>query len=131
MSERFLANENFPGVMVRLLRDQGHDVLYAAETLVAAADHLILETALSQDRVILTFDRDFGELVFRHRRPPARGIVLFRLGALSPDALLAFLQNFFTSEPTLRSYFTVASPGHFRQVPLGEPRELPSEPELS
>lgn len=118
MSDRYLANENFPGTMVKRLRDQGHDVLYAADSLVAAADRLVLETAVSEDRVLLTFDRDFGELVFRFHNAVAPGIVLFRLGALSPDALLSFLQNFFASSPTLRGYFTVASPGHFRQVPL-------------
>lgn len=120
MNERYLANENFPGEMVRLLRDQGNDVVYAAESLVGSADRLIMQTALSEDRVILTFDRDFGELVFRHRTAPASGIVLFRLGASSPDALLSFLQDFFASKPSLRNYFTVASPGHFRQVPLSE-----------
>lgn len=125
MSERYLANENFPAVMVRQLRRQGHDVLHAAETLVSAPDNEVLQAALSQDRVLLTFDRDFGELVFRYRKPPAPGIVLFRLGSLPPEALLNFLQAFFSSQPTLRGYFTVASPGHFRQVPLGEAHELP------
>lgn len=47
MSERYLANENFPGLTVSLLRSQGSDVLYAAETLVAASDHIVLETAVS------------------------------------------------------------------------------------
>jgi predicted nuclease of predicted toxin-antitoxin system len=125
MSERYLANENFPGSMVRLLRYQGNDVLYAAESLVGSSDRIIIETALSQDRVVLTFDRDFGELVFRHRSPPASGIVLFRLGALPPNALLSFLQDFFASNPTLRNYFTVVSPGQFRQVPLSGHRETP------
>lgn len=123
MSERYLANENFPGAMVKMLRDQGNDVFYAAESLVGSSDRIILDTALAQDRVLLTFDRDFGELVFRHRTPPASGIVLFRLNALSPDALLSFLQDFFASNPTLRSYFTVATPGQFRQVPLSERRD--------
>lgn len=120
MSERYLANENFPGAMVKILRDQGNDVLYAAESLVGSSDRIILDTALAQDRVLLTFDRDFGELVFRHRTPPASGIVLFRFGGLSPDALLSFLQDFFESNPTLRNHFTVATPRQFRQVPLSE-----------
>ena len=88
--------------MVRLLRDQGNDVVYAAESLVGSADRLIMQTALSEDRVILTFDRDFGELVFRHRTAPASGIVLFRLGASSPDTLVpARLFRFQTITPQL------------------------------
>jgi predicted nuclease of predicted toxin-antitoxin system len=123
MIERYLANENFPAGMVRALRDQQHDVLYAAETLIASPDHIILRAAVSQDRVLLTFDRDFGEMVFHERLTPAPGIVLFRLGALSPDALLEFLNSFFASKPILRGYFTVASPGYFRQVPLKPEQE--------
>jgi hypothetical protein len=57
-------------------------------------------------------------MVFRHRGPSAPGIVLFRLSELSPDGLLTYLRAFFEPMPVLRGLFTVASPGHFRQVPL-------------
>ena len=70
-------------------------MLYAAEELVAVPDSHILQAALQQNRVVLTFDQDFGELVFHHREPPPPGVVLFRLGGLSPDGLLAFLRAFF------------------------------------
>ena len=117
MRERYLADENFPGAMVRLLRDQDNDVLYAAETLISAQDEIVLQTAATENRILLTFDRDFGELAFRRRKSQAPGIVLFRIGSLSPEALFTFIESFFSSQPTLRGFFTVASPGHFRQVP--------------
>ncbi len=123
MTERYLANENFPAAIVRARREAGDEVFYAAEALVAAPDERILQIALEQDRVVLTFDHDFGELVFHHREPPPPGVVLFRLGGLSPDKLLAFLKSFFDSKPTLRGFFTVASPGHFRQIPLSRSPE--------
>ncbi|WNM63381.1 DUF5615 family PIN-like protein [Candidatus Nitrospira neomarina] len=63
MSERYLADENFPASIVKLLRTHGHDVLYAAESLIAASDEEVLREAVTQSRVLLTFDRDFGELV--------------------------------------------------------------------
>jgi hypothetical protein len=50
MSERYLANENFPAEIVRALRAHGHDVLYAAEKLLAAIYEVILQTALEEDR---------------------------------------------------------------------------------
>lgn len=118
MNERYLANENFPAAAVRWLRDRGDDVLHAGETLVGEPDPVILQTALDQDRLLLTFDRDFGELVFHQRLPPAPGIVLFRLRQLDPHALLTFLERFFATKPTIRGYFTVASPGQFRQTLL-------------
>jgi len=74
--------------------------------------------AAAEDRIVLTFDRDFGELVFRHRLAPAPGIVLFRLRELPPEAFLPFLETFFDAQPSLRGYLTVASPGNFRQLPL-------------
>lgn len=123
MSERYLADENFPASIVKLLRTHGHDVLYAAESLIAASDEEVLREAVTQSRVLLTFDRDFGELVFRCRQQSAPGIVLFRPGGQSPIEQMSFLQIFFSSQPKLQGFFTVASPGHFRQVRLGESSE--------
>lgn len=128
MTDRYLANENFPAVMVRSLRNTGEDVLFAAETLVGAPDRQVLSAALEENRVVLTFDHDFGELVFHHREPPPPGVVLFRLGGLSPDGLLTFLRTFFDSKPTLRGFFTVASTGHFRQIPIPRPSTRKSRP---
>jgi len=118
MSERYLANENFPAEIVHHLRRRGDDVLYAAEEMVGASDIELLRKALADDRIVLTFDRDFGELVFRHRQPAASGIVLFRLRQQPPDATLGFLRALLDSNPSLRGMFTVSSPGQFRQIPL-------------
>jgi len=78
VTDRFLANENFPAEIVRFLRERGDDAAHAAETMVAAPDAEIVRAAVREDRVLLTFDRDFGELVFRFKEPPAPGVVLFR-----------------------------------------------------
>ena len=119
MPERYVADENFPSAVVRLLRQQGHGVLHAAETMAGAPDEAILQVALDSDSILLTFDHDFGELVFRRRLPTA-GIVLFRLKLQPPTVTLPFLRAFFDSRPTLRGFFTVASPGQFRQRPLAK-----------
>ena len=118
MSERFLANENVPAAAVAWLRERGDDVVHAAETRVGAADEELLAAAHSEDRVLLTFGRDFGELVFHQRYPAARGIVLFRLRQQAPEVILPFLQSFFESCADFSGWFTVASPGYFRQTRL-------------
>ena len=118
MNERYLANENFPAGIVQWLSSQGEDVVHAAQTLAGESDTVILQTALAQDRVLLTFDHDFGDLVFRQQQPPAPGIVLFRLHQLPPDIMIASLESFFAGKPTLRGYFTVVSPGQYRQTAL-------------
>lgn len=75
---RFLADENLQSKIVAWLRSQGHDVLYAAESLEEATDAKLLSIAREEERVLITDDKDFGELVF-HRRLASAGVVLVRL----------------------------------------------------
>ena len=118
MSERYLANENSPAAIVHHLRLRGGDVLYAAEEMVGASDIELPLKSLADDRIVLTIDRDFGELVFRRRQPAASGVVLFHLRQQPLDATLGFLRALLDSNPSLRGMFTVYSLGQFRQIPL-------------
>lgn len=81
---KVLADENVQASTVAWLRAGGHDVLYVAETLRGFDDDELLATASAESRVILTDDKDFGELVFR-RRLAAHGVVLVRLGSAVPS----------------------------------------------
>jgi predicted nuclease of predicted toxin-antitoxin system len=74
---RFLADECSDAGLVDALRDGGHDVLYAIESLRGATDDDLLARAVSERCILLSEDKDFGELVYRLRRP-AHGIVLLR-----------------------------------------------------
>ena len=62
MQTRFLANENIPFDAVRALREKGYDVLWTREDSPGSTDIEVLEAAQKQDRVLITFDKDFGEL---------------------------------------------------------------------
>jgi|APCry1669189034_1035192.scaffolds.fasta_scaffold87612_3 predicted nuclease of predicted toxin-antitoxin system len=74
-------DENIPYAIVRRLRELGNDVLYASETDPAASDTHWLNLAELENRIILTSDKDFGELIFRDRLS-TRGIILLRLDDL-------------------------------------------------
>jgi predicted nuclease of predicted toxin-antitoxin system len=74
---KFLADECCDAALVDALRGDGHDVVYATESLRGETDEALLTRAFSDGRVLLTEDKDFGELVYRLRRP-TRGIVLLR-----------------------------------------------------
>lgn len=50
-----------------------------------AADHEVLARAQIEDRLLLTFDKDFGELAYRSRLPASCGVVLFRLSGPDPE----------------------------------------------
>ena len=82
---KLLANENFPLLAVKALQDLGHDVLWARTDMRGEADDVILHRAQAEDRLVVTFDKDFGELAFRWGLPASCGVILFRLRTLSPD----------------------------------------------
>ena len=68
----FLANENFPLPSVFLLRKAGYDITSVAVDNPSVSDVMVMQLAIHENRTILTFDRDYGELVFKHgHRPPA------------------------------------------------------------
>jgi len=74
---RFLADECCDGGLVAALRDDGHDVFYVPELMAGATDEAVLARAFAEERILLTEDKDFGELVYRLQLP-AHGIVLIR-----------------------------------------------------
>lgn len=64
--------------VVRYLREQGFDVISVSEALPQAIDQDILQYAVSDRRIVITNDKDFGDLVFRDGREHV-GILLLRL----------------------------------------------------
>jgi predicted nuclease of predicted toxin-antitoxin system len=59
---RLLADENISGSVVQALRDRGHDVLAVNESMRGAEDTAILSQAQAESRLVITQDKDFGEL---------------------------------------------------------------------
>jgi predicted nuclease of predicted toxin-antitoxin system len=88
---RWLADECVAAPLVAQLRAAGHDVLYVAESEPRASDIEVLALAHAVNRLLLTDDKDFGELVFRQGRP-VPGVVLLRLAPGSSTTRLARLQ---------------------------------------
>lgn len=76
---RLLANENFPRRAIEALRAAGHDVAWVAEDCPSIRDADVLALAVREARVLLTQDKDFGELAYRSRLPATCGVVLFRV----------------------------------------------------
>ena len=81
---RYLADEHIPRSVVQALRSLGHDVLWAAETGRQLSDATHIATADAEDRMILTEDSDFTDLIAEHR--PGSPLIYFRLNGLSRDA---------------------------------------------
>ncbi len=75
---RFLADESVDRQIVERLRQDGHDVAYVAEMSPGLVDETVLNQSREAARILITADKDFGELVFR-RRQIAMGVLLVRL----------------------------------------------------
>lgn len=82
---RILANENFPGPLIRELRQRGHDVTSVKDSMRGAEDREVLATAQEEGRLVVTFDKDFGELAYRFGLPSSGGVILFRLSRSNPE----------------------------------------------
>lgn len=81
---RFLADECCPLAVVARLRAAGHDVRYAAESDHRADDLALLAVAEAENRIIVTEDFDFGDLLIRDQHQ-APGVIILFLPHLSPD----------------------------------------------
>jgi predicted nuclease of predicted toxin-antitoxin system len=81
---RILASENFPGLAITALRSRVHDVVWVHTDAPGSKDRAVLKRAETENRVVVTFDKDFGELAFRLKLPISSGIILFRITTPSP-----------------------------------------------
>ena len=80
---RWLADECVDASLVAFLRSNDHNVLYVAEAAAGFSDAEVIALALSENRLLLTEDKDFGDLVFRRERA-VPGVVLMRVGPENP-----------------------------------------------
>jgi predicted nuclease of predicted toxin-antitoxin system len=76
---RFLANENFPGTAVAALIAAGQDVVWVRNTVPGMSDPDVLAWATRDERTLLTFDKDFGELARGSALPSTCGVVAISL----------------------------------------------------
>jgi len=118
---RLLADEKVAGDVVRALRAlrvEGHDVLWIGETGPGSIDEVVLDLALAEGRVLLTFDKDFGDLAFRRGRLATPGVILLRPRPRSPDYLVRFARAVLAQGHVWEGHFAVAEEGRLRVVPL-------------
>ena len=109
-----LADESVDRQIVDQLSLDGHRVLYVAEMAPGISDDAVLDLANQEGVVLLTADKDFGELLFRQRRA-TRGVVLVRLAGLSPERKAGLVSSAIRQRTSqLTGAFTVITPGMVR-----------------
>ena len=118
---RFLADENFPASAVRALRRAGDEVDWALEATPGLADQDVLKRALEAGAVILTFDKDFGELAWRTRPTPGFGVILFRMPMPRAADAGAALAGVVCARSDWPGHFSVVEPDRLRMRALQSP----------
>jgi predicted nuclease of predicted toxin-antitoxin system len=114
----FVADESVDGDIVQRLRQKDHHVWYVAEMEPGLSDDQVLQLAHRETALLLTADKDFGEIVFRQRRFSG-GIVLVRLAGLSAQRKQDIVATTVTQHASqLPQSFTVITPGLCRIRPL-------------
>ncbi len=109
-----LADENVDRTVVERLRQAGHTVLAVADMEPGIGDPMVLARANEAQALLLTEDKDFGELVFRQRLVHA-GVMLVRLAGLGAPAKAKLLLQVLADHcEKLRGAFTVVSPDAVR-----------------
>ncbi len=115
---RILANENIPGEAIEALRARGHDVRWMLTEGTGSTDLVVLALAQAERRLLLTFDKDFGEMAFRAGLPAEAGIVLFRMAASSALRVAEVAVAVLESRTDWAGHFSVIEDDDLRMTPL-------------
>jgi predicted nuclease of predicted toxin-antitoxin system len=115
---RFLADENFPRAAVQALRSANHDVVWVQEVAPGIKDEAVLQQAQDEDRVLITFDKDFGELAFRRGLPSSSGIILLRITMHSAAYVAQVVREAIEQRKDWPGHFSVVEDRRIRMTKL-------------
>lgn len=116
---RLLCNENVPRALVEALRSAGHDVAWVAATMAGATDPTVLRTAADQQRICVTFDKDFGELAARTPSMAVAGIILLRVPTHPPQDAARRIATLIGARTDWAGHFSVIEPQCIRMRRIG------------
>jgi len=109
-----LIDESVDRQIVEKLRRDGHNVVYVSDMDPGISDDVVLSTANSMRALLVTADKDFGELVFRRQQINA-GVLLIRLAGLPPQSKAELVAVAVRDHPDeLPGAFSALSPGMIR-----------------
>jgi predicted nuclease of predicted toxin-antitoxin system len=112
---KFLANENFPGPSIALLQDHGIDILSIAKQFQGISDQQVMRIAIKEERIILTHDSDYGELIFKYGYKPQEGVIYFRMFNFGPSDPAKVLLELINKKTNFKNQLTVIDDRSIRQ----------------
>jgi predicted nuclease of predicted toxin-antitoxin system len=118
---KLLANENCPRLVVDALSAAGHDVLWIRTAAPGLSDPDVLARAVAEARVLVTFDKDFGELAFRVGLAATCGVILLRIGLADPVVAASRLVGILGSRSDWPGHFSVVTDHRIRMRSILSP----------
>jgi predicted nuclease of predicted toxin-antitoxin system len=111
---KLIADENIEREFIEALRQENFEVLSIWEIKAGIGDDEVLRIAEEENAILLTNDKDFGELVFR-RKLVSRGVLLLRLSDLPvAEKIEITVKAIRENESELENAFTVISKNSVR-----------------
>ncbi len=115
---KLLANENCPLSLVLRLRERGHDVEWVREIAPGSLDEQLVTRATRENRVLLTFDKDFGEIAYRLGISTPSGVILLRISTPSPEVVAKVVADALEAHPGWEGAFSVVEDARIRRRQL-------------
>ncbi|MBS0262565.1 MAG: DUF5615 family PIN-like protein [Planctomycetes bacterium] len=115
---KFLANENVPVEVIETARQAGHDLAWISALSPGIDDYAVLAKSLTEGGVLLTFDKDFGELAFREGKDASCGVILLRPRLRDAAYVVRFAMAVLNQPIEWTGHFSVAQEGSLRVLKL-------------
>lgn len=112
---KFLADENIPLEVVSNLVKLGFDVISVSDLSPGISDEEVLTLAIKQKRVLITFDNDFGKLVFKQKNI-SNGIILLRILPQTTNYILSILKKTLVKEIDFETSFSIVESHRLRVI---------------
>ena len=114
---RLLADENIPKKAIETLKQQGIDIVSVADFSTGLSDKDVIKIAVRENRVIVTFDKDFGELIVKRRLKPP-GLIFLRLTEISPTEVAGRIKDLIKRQIVLDGNIVVVQDDRVRVAPM-------------
>ena len=117
---RVLADANMQETVVDLLREGGHDVVWVKEVQPRTVDPDVLAWATRESRLLITYDKDFGEITQRQQQAAPHGVALFRVNDdVLPDEAVKLIARNVTTDVEWPGYLWVITIR--KRLAMGQP----------
>jgi predicted nuclease of predicted toxin-antitoxin system len=115
---KLLVDENFPRPAITYLRDAGVTVVAISEISPGVNDETVLRIAIEHGAWLVSFDLDFGELIFQNRLAAPNAVIVFRESSFRPADLSRALQQMIKQSVAYSGKFVIWTSERIRVRPL-------------